>query len=82
MDRPHAHTSDCPAHCSRLWDLDERTSTAAYRIVARHAYGNRPKKDKPRWWPFAFHAYKALIQLLGAAGLLWLAKKCGLGGSP
>lgn len=87
--RPHVHTAECfdPARppCSRTWDLeeaDERTVTGAHRIVTRTGYGKRPG-DKPRWWPFAFHAYKALVQLAGLIGLAWLAKKLGLTvGSP
>ena len=78
MHRPHQHRPDCPAGCSREWDLDETTPTASYRIVTRSGYGNRPKTDKPRWWPFVFHAYKASIQLLGFILLAWLAKKLGL----
>ena len=77
MPLPHVHTERCPPHCSRTEDVDERTATGAYRIVARRGYGNRPHIDKPRWWPFAFHAYKALIQLLGTLGILWVVNKLG-----
>jgi hypothetical protein len=79
---PHVHGPTCSPACAREWDLDETTPTSAYRIVARKGYGNRAKQDKPRWWPFAFHAYKAIIQLLGVVGLAWLAKKLNLTVSP
>jgi hypothetical protein len=83
MNRPHVHGADCAPDCAREWDLDETTPTAAYRIVARKGYGHRHQHDKPRWWPFAFHAWKALIQLGGMVGLYWVAKKLGLTiGSP
>jgi hypothetical protein len=78
MNRPHLHDPDCAPDCARTVDLCEETPTAAFRIVARRGYGHRHKHDKPRWWPFAFHAYKALIQLTGIAALAWVAKKCGL----
>jgi hypothetical protein len=71
---PHVHGKDCAPGCVREWDLDESTQTAAYRIVAQDGYGKRHKHDKPRWWPFAFHAYKALIQLLGLVALYWVSK--------
>jgi hypothetical protein len=78
MSRQHVHGPACAPSCAREWDLDEKTETSAFRIVTRQGYGNRPKHDKPRWWPFAFHAYKALVQLAGLVGLAWLAKKLGL----
>jgi hypothetical protein len=62
--------------------MDERTPTAAYHIVARDRYGSRKRDTKPRWWPFAFHAWKSLVQLLGIVALAWIAKKCGLTVTP
>jgi hypothetical protein len=78
VNRPHVHAPDCPAACNRQWDLDERSETGAYRIVTRSGYGKRGKKDRPWWWPVLFHTYKALIQILSAVGILWLASKLGL----
>jgi hypothetical protein len=78
VNRPHVHDGYCAPDCARVEDLDETSQTAAYRIMARKGYGHRHPKDKPRWWPFAFHAYKAIIQVTGIAALAWVAKKCGL----
>lgn len=74
---PHLHRSDCPPNCTRTEDVDVERPTGAYLIVSRKKYGARPT-DKPRWWPFAFHAYKALVQLAGLLGLAWLAKRLNL----
>lgn len=74
----HVHNKDCPGHCSREVDVDPRTTTGTYRIVARKGYGSRPKHDKPWWFPFVFHAYRSIIQLLGLVGLAWLMRKLGL----
>ena len=79
MNRPHVHTPECHATCSRQVDLDERSITGAYRIVTRTAYGTRKRDVKPRWWPFAFHAFKAAIQFVVAVLTLWLARACHLG---
>lgn len=76
--RVHKHVPTCPSHCTREWDLDERSETGAYRIVARAGYGSRKAYDKPRWWPFAFQAYKAIVQLIGLLALYWLAKKLNI----
>ena len=79
MHRVHVHDEHCPAHCTRGSDLSETTPTGAYHIIARGPlYGNRRKDTKPRWWPFAFHAFKAVVQLLGIVALAWIAKKLGL----
>ena len=78
MHRPHVHDEHCNPACSREWDLDDRTPTAAWHIVSRERYGNRKQDRKPRWWPFAFHAFKAVVQLLGIVALAWIAKKLGL----
>ena len=74
----HKHGPNCQVNCTRTEDVDPHTATGAYRIVAQKGYGKRDPHDKPRWWPFAFHAYKALVQLAGVVGLAWLAKKLGL----
>lgn len=61
----------------RTETVDHRTPTGTYRIVARKGYGNR-KYDRPAWWPFAYHAFRALVQLLGVIALAYVAKRCGL----
>lgn len=61
--------------------MDERTPTAAWAIATRKGYGARRKDTRPRWWPFAFHAYKAAIQVATILGLAWAAKKLGLTGA-
>jgi hypothetical protein len=82
MHSPHHHGPECPPHCTRERDLSETTPTGAYHIIARGPlYGNRRKDTKPRWWPFAFHAYKAAIQVATVLGLAWLAKRLGLTGA-
>jgi hypothetical protein len=58
--------------------MDETTPTAAWAIATRKGYGARRKDTRPRWWPFAFHAFKAVVQLLGIIALAWVAKRCGL----
>jgi len=78
MYRHHQHGDGCSPTCSREWDVDERTPTAAYHIIARGNYGKRPKADKPRWWPFAYHGFKQLVNLIGIVVLALVAKKCGL----
>jgi hypothetical protein len=67
----------CPPRCTRTEDVDPRTTTGAYHIVSKTIYGRRPG-DKPRWWPFAFHAYKAIVQVVTVLGLAWVLKRLGL----
>lgn len=75
--KTHKHGPTCPPDCAREHDVDAASATGAYRIVTRQEYGRRPV-DKPRWWPFAFTAYKAMIQVCTVLGLAWLAKRLGL----
>ena len=81
MHRPHVHDEHCGPTCSREWDMDERTPTAAYHIMARDRYGSRKHDTKPRWWPFAYHGFKAAVQVVTVLGIAWLAKKLGLTGA-
>jgi len=78
---PHKHTAECAGRvppCDRQWDVDPSTPTGSWQVVTRHKYGNRPKVDKPRWWPFVLIAYKAAVQVATVLGLAWLAKRLGL----
>ena len=75
--RTHIHTTSCSPDCARELDVDPASVTGSYRVVSRSGHGNRAA-DKPRWWPFAIIAYKALVQLCGVLGLAWLARKLGL----
>lgn len=74
---PHLHGPDCHPHCNREVEVDERSVTGAHRIVTRRGYGRRPG-DKPRWWPFAFHAYKAVVQVVTLVAIALIVKHCGI----
>lgn len=75
--RAHLHGPDCAPNCARTVEVDEQSVTGAHRIVTRRGYGRRPG-DKPRWWPFAFHAYKAAVQVVVIILLAAIARYCGL----
>ncbi len=80
---PHTHGADCPPTCSRALDLDPRTVTDLWRlrqIVREHHRDGKPsrKGDKPLWWWFSFHFFRAFAFGIGAMSIAWIARKLGL----
>jgi hypothetical protein len=83
---PHIHTDSCqsrPEPCSRVEDIDPRTTTGLYRLTkvarARKKEGKSLRtEDKSLMWWFGYHAIKALWPPAAFIAAYWVAKKLGV----